>query len=44
MFVKADGNPEEMKKAFMSLIHVIIGLFVISISWVVVKMVSGINF
>ena len=44
MFVKADGNPEEMKKAFMSLVHVIMWLFFVSISWVVVKMVSGINF
>ena len=44
MFVKADWNPEEMKKAFMSLVHVIIGLFVVAISWVVVKMVSGISF
>ena len=44
MFVKADWNPEEMKKAFMSLIHVIIGLFVVWVSWVVVKMVSEINF
>jgi len=44
MFVKADWNPEEMKKAFMSLVHVIIGLFVVAISWVAVKMVSGISF
>lgn len=43
MFVKADWNPEEMKKAFISLMHVIIGLFIVAVSWVVVKMVSGIN-
>ena len=44
MFVKADWNPEEMKKAFMSLMHVTIGLFIVAASWVIVKMVSGINF
>jgi hypothetical protein len=44
MFIKADWNPEEMKKAFMSLINVVIGLFIVSISWALVKMVSWITF
>jgi type II secretory pathway component PulF len=44
MLVKADWNPEDMKKAFMNLIYVIIWLFIVWVSWVLVKMVSGINF
>jgi TRAP-type mannitol/chloroaromatic compound transport system permease small subunit len=42
--VKADWNPEEMKKAFMNLVHIIIGLFIIAVSFALVKMVSGLNF
>ncbi|MDQ7009789.1 MAG: hypothetical protein Q9M94_05850 [Candidatus Gracilibacteria bacterium] len=42
--VKADGNPEEMKKAFMHLVHIIIGLFIVAASFAIVKIVSGINF
>ena len=44
LLIKADWNPEELKKAFMSLIHVIIGIFIVGISWILVKMVSEINF
>lgn len=44
MLVKAQWNPEELKKAFMSLIHVIIGLFIVVIAWALVTMVSGISF
>ncbi|MCD5380443.1 hypothetical protein LR004_00815 [Candidatus Gracilibacteria bacterium] len=42
--VKAQGNPEELKKAFMTLIHVIIGLFIVAISWAVITMASSITF
>jgi len=42
--IKAQWNPEELKKAFMTLIHVIIWLFIIAISWAVIKMVSSITF
>lgn len=42
--IKADGNPEEMKKAFKNLIYIIIGLFIVSLSFALVKMVSGLNF
>lgn len=42
--VKADWNPEEMKKAFMHLVHIIIGLFIVAASYAVVKMVAGLNF
>lgn len=42
--VKADWNPEEMKKAFMHLVHIIIGLFIVAASYAIVKIVSGLNF
>ena len=42
--VKADWNPEEMKKAFLHLVHIIIGLFVVAASFAIVKIVSGLNF
>ena len=42
--VKADWNPEEMKKAFKNLVHIIIWLFIVAISFALVKMVSGLNF
>ncbi len=42
--IKAQWNPEELKKAFMTLIHVIIGLFIVAISWAIIKMVSGLTF
>ena len=41
--MKADGNPEELKKAFMNLVHIIIGLFLIAVSYALVKIVAGIN-
>ncbi len=41
--VKADGNPEEMKKAFKSLINIVIGLFIVAASFAIVKMVAGLN-
>jgi len=42
--IKAQWNPEELKKAFMTLIHIIVGLFIIAISWAVITMVSSITF
>jgi len=42
--IKADWNPEEMKKAFKNLIHIIVGLFIVAVSFALVKMVSGLNF
>jgi len=42
--VKADWNPEEMKKAFMNLVHIIIGLFIVAAAFAIVKIVSGLNF
>lgn len=42
--VKADWNPEEMKKAFMNLVHIIIWLFIVAVSFALVKMVAGLNF
>ena len=42
--VKAQWNPEELKKAFMTLIHVIIGLFIVAISWAVITMASSVTF
>ena len=42
--VKADWNPEEMKKAFMNLVHIIIGLFIVAAAFAIVKIVSGLSF
>ena len=42
--VKADWNPEEMKKAFKNLVHIIIWLFIIAASFAIVKIVAGLNF
>lgn len=43
-FIKADWNPEEMKKAFMNFVHIMIGLFIVAASFAIVKIVSGFNF
>ena len=42
--VKADWNPEEMKKAFMNLVHIIIWLFVVAAAYAIVSIVSGLSF
>lgn len=42
--VKAQWNPEDLKKAFMTLIHVIIGLFIVALSWALIKMISWFTF
>lgn len=39
--VKAEWNPEELKKAFMTLIHVIIWLFIVAASWAIITMISS---
>ena len=44
MLLKAEWNPDEMKKAFVTLIHVVVGLFIVAASWWIVKMVWAINF
>ena len=41
--VKAQWNPEEMSKAWKTLIHVIIWLFIVAVSWALVVMFSGIK-
>jgi hypothetical protein len=33
-----------MKKAFMNLVHIIIGLFIVAAAFAIVKIVSGLNF
>jgi hypothetical protein len=38
--VKAQWNPEEMSKAWKTLIHVIVWLFLVAVSWALVAMVS----
>ncbi|QFR38661.1 hypothetical protein A9Q91_00305 [Candidatus Gracilibacteria bacterium 28_42_T64] len=41
--VVARGNPEEFKKAMMSMVYAVAGLFVVSAAWAAVKLVSGLN-
>ena len=38
--VKAQWNPEEMSKAWKTLIHVIVWLFIVAVSWALVVLVS----
>ncbi len=42
--VKADWNPEELKKAFKHLVNIVIGLFIIAASFAIVRIVAGLNF
>lgn len=42
--VVARGNPEEFKKAMLHFIYAVIGIFVVSVSWAAVRLVSGLNF
>lgn len=42
--IKAEWNPEEMKWAFVTLTYVIVWLFIVAISWAVIKIVTGLNF
>jgi len=41
--VKAQWNPEEMSKTWQTLIHVIVWLFIVAVSWALVAMVAGIQ-
>jgi len=41
--VKAQGNPEEMSKTWKTLIHVIVWLFIVAVSWALVRMVAWIQ-
>jgi len=41
--VKAQWNPEEMSKAWKTLIHVIVWLFLVAVSWALVAMFSWIK-
>jgi len=42
--IKANWNPEELKKAFLHLVHIIIGLFVVAAAFAIIKIVAGLNF
>lgn len=39
----ARGNPEEFKAAMLHFVYVVIGIFIVSAAWAIVKLVSGIN-
>ncbi|PID86458.1 hypothetical protein CSB08_00560 [Candidatus Gracilibacteria bacterium] len=41
--VVARGNPEEFKKALTHFIYAIVGIFVITASWLIVKLFTGID-
>jgi len=41
--VIARGNPEEFKKAMMSMVYAVVWIFVVSAAWAAVKLVSGLN-
>jgi hypothetical protein len=40
----ARWNPEEFKKALMSFVYAVIGIFIVAVSRAVVKLVSSLNF
>lgn len=42
--VVARWNPEEFKKAILSFVYIVVWLFIISVAWAVVKLVSWLNF
>jgi hypothetical protein len=39
----ARWNPEEFKKALVSFVYAIVGIFVVSIAWAVVRLITGIE-
>lgn len=39
----ARWNPEELKKAFTSLVYAVVWLFIVSAAWAMVKLVSGLS-
>jgi len=41
--VIARGNPEEFKKSMMSMVYAVVGLFLVSAAWAIVKLVSWLN-
>ncbi len=42
--VVARGNPEEFKKALMSFLYAVIGIFIVAFAWAAVRLVAGLNF
>jgi len=41
--IVARWNPEEFKKALKSFVYAIVGIFVVSVAWAIVRLVSGIE-
>jgi len=39
----ARGNPEEFKKALMSFMYAVIGIFIVAFSWAAVRLIAGLN-
>lgn len=44
ILLKAEWNPEEMKKAFTTLIHVVVWLFIVAVSWAIIAIIWGLSF
>lgn len=42
--IVARWNPEEFKKALMSFLYAVIGIFIVAFAWAAVKLVAGLNF
>ena len=42
--VVARWNPEELKKAWTSLIYAVIGIVLVSVAWAIVNLVAGLDF
>ena len=39
----ARWNPEEFKKALMQFVYAVVGIFIVSVAWAIVKLVAGLN-
>lgn len=44
LFVTAQGKPEEFKKAWTHTIYIVIGIALVSASWWIVSLISGLDF
>ena len=42
--ISARGNPEELKKATINFVYIVVWLFIVSAAYAVVKLISQLNF
>lgn len=42
--ILARWNPEEHKKAWMTFIYAVVGIFIVAFAWAAVRLIAGLNF